>query len=277
MLTTQQRIGRFFDFYRQRVVNVELMNSLKPPAVNPEMVPFLFPEQHVCISAGLDSLAKFWGHFYLSKRPPGGDREQMGEFLRTHADKVIFERCSGPDLLRRAQDQRTPKGWGPALQRRLGISNVGGLVRTWRNDPTLSDLVNDSELSKAQIGRDWLKRSCYGEVLYEHYRSNWLHEFERSAALGPHDYAVFDLPEPHYQNLRVGDSVMKRLILPYGFLIETYRRVIDSFERQCMSDSFDPSLVVLRPGPSIATPNPASTSSATPPTLNSPAARDGSS
>jgi hypothetical protein len=154
------------------------------------------PELNVLLSAELDALAKYWTitqNFRYSN-----STERFGKFLARHAGPA-WGKCSHGNLLKRAAEEaRTAKsrhrpraGGLPdpirqeteldrILHRLLGPLLWSPAVISWKDDPDLLILLQQEQTAAGGITADWLRRSRYGEILYRHYRSGWIH------ALDPH-------------------------------------------------------------------------------------------
>lgn len=239
----------FFRWFRQRATNVKSLLDNEP--ANP-----FEPEAHVLISAGLDSLAKYWQTTYRPDLAGAGHRVRFAEFLLTHADAAVFSRVCGPLLRARATKLGPRKS--QLITRVVGGLEQHGSVRYFSDDPTLDELAGNVELQALGIGRTWLQKSRFGEVLYSEYRCNWVHEFQPSKDLAPQNWDLRDL-KPRYQNVLVpqrdnsGESSSgnwrHRVYFPTAFLLETYSRVISSFESDCLRDNIDPSRPLQWAGP----------------------------
>lgn len=232
----------FFNFYRQRLANVAALASgdLKVPIGRPEVAASFDPEVHVLVAAGLDSLARHWGHTFNKGL---GARTRMGEFLAIHGGHAAFLKCSAPHLLLRA---KAFPDLIPAVRRYLGNEKfTGGNVRHWHHDPDYAVVAADPPFASVDRKPFWPRSSRYGELLYTEYRTSWLHEYRASINLAS-DHEESDRIEPSYENMnwsrpRPGrPSRMQRPRFTKGFLLATYNVAIESFERECRSAGVAP-------------------------------------
>jgi hypothetical protein len=82
--------------------------------------------------------------------------------------------------------------------------DLGPLVWTpsdisWEHDPALDFLSQNPKISAAGIPVEWLRRSRYGEILYRHYRSGWIHALDPDPELHTEDHRILDpMHSPHY-------------------------------------------------------------------------------
>jgi hypothetical protein len=214
----------FFNYYRQRARNVEALETVSVEAVDIGVDRSFAPDQHVLIAAGLDSLAMHWSK--TTRRPRESPSSRFGEFLCRHGGHPAFGKCAVPHLLARGAREKRKD----LIQKFQGFMQgfAHRRVFNWSDDP---DFVEVLSLVDAP-DREWLQRSRYGELLYREYRCGWLHEFQ-SPTLAP-DYG--EAIEPQYQNY----SRHRRPYFPKVFLLETYQRVVASFERECQEAGTSP-------------------------------------
>jgi hypothetical protein len=220
----------FFDFFRRRVANIEALGAMSAGGVDSSWRSSVDADQHVLIATGLDSLANHWAKTTGIRKLRNGER--FARFLSNHGSHLSFDRLAIPHLLARAvREQRNDmttrfQGW------MRGFAH--GLVRKWPDDPETESVLNSSD---SEEDREWIRRSGYGRVLYSDYRCGWLHEFQAPALASDYDAST---KEPRYQNLSTFEGTpVPRLIqhrrpyFPKDFLLETYRRAVGSFEREC--------------------------------------------
>ena len=240
--TAEEDIRYFFGWFRQREANARHLLLSPAPVVTKYASAKFEPDVHVLIAAGLDSLASYWQPTYrpdLSKAPHG---RRMGEFLVTHADADIFSRVSGPRLRARAAKLLSPDAI--ALIRKLvGTQETTGTVRHYFDDLPLDSLATNPQLTQLGATRDWLLPSRFGEILYKDYRCGWVHDLRHPEELAYGDLGI-GRSTPVYENM----SVMRegqwrkthRIFFPTVFLLDTYARAVESFERDCLRDRIDP-------------------------------------
>jgi hypothetical protein len=113
-------------------------------------------------------------------------------------------------------------------------------VIPWTHDPDLEALLQDLEISAAAIPGDWLRRSCYGEILYRHYKSGWIHALDPDSELHTENHAVLDRREhpPHH----IWHDGKPAFAIPTEFILVSFERALERFEAE-IPDSAD---VVLR-------------------------------
>lgn len=221
----------FFNFYEQRIANLEQIETLQP-TVKAHGYASFNPELNILLAAELDSLSKYWAISVGKKYPSSG--QQLGEFLEKSANAPIWMRCSHVNLLGRASGEIAPKNKLTQNQYKVLCHELDSLlapivkipyaVFDWRQDPDLSILVSNAEIQGAGISSKWLRLSRYGEILYRHHRCGWLH------ALNPDPELLTEIQdrtqkEPHYRTLneKVG------LIIPTEFILQTLKDAVSSF------------------------------------------------
>ncbi|MCA2977369.1 MAG: hypothetical protein INH37_03710 [Myxococcaceae bacterium] len=230
---TAQRIRYFFDWYRQRAANIAVLSTLGRG---------FEPDQHVLIAAGLDSLANFWASLSAPRLNKQSAKFRMGEFLVAHADPVVFQRVSSPDLMERAK--KHDPALAAALSRHVNLLSSDSLVRHWRDDPTLDALTLACAAAGLSLPDNFLRDSRYGELLYRKYRNNWVHELDGHPEMGSRAFSD-RTNEPHYSNVLrtkappIG-QVDKRLVMTIEYLQRVYTDVVASFERQCLTSGTIP-------------------------------------
>lgn len=154
----------FFNFFHQRVANLRLLGEVPAGASAPGFPGSFLPERFVVAVASLDALAHHWARLY-PLAPTIRHGERLARFLLTHANADLFARCSMPDLHRRAAAHPNSTAYTAALTHIPGSYNTLATQRMWRDDPTLDSLVSHPAVVAANIDRDWLRRSRYGELL----------------------------------------------------------------------------------------------------------------
>lgn len=227
----------FFDFFRQRLANLQQIEALEP-AVKMGSAASFNPELNILLSAELDALAKYWAINQKGVYAQEPDK-RLGEFLSRHSHPA-WGYCSHLDLIRRASKESREAGQGhrpttkelPDPSRQLAEldrilhEDLGRLVWThsdisWRQDPSLDFLSQSSKISSAGIPVEWLHRSRYGEILYRHYRSGWLHALDPDPELHTEYHRIWD-PEhsPHY----LWHNTVASLLFPLNSFFTASRR-----------------------------------------------------
>ncbi|HIA50586.1 MAG TPA: hypothetical protein EYN91_00605 [Candidatus Melainabacteria bacterium] len=206
----------FFRFFRNREKNIRLLGEFDDR---------FDVEQHVVLSAVLDSLAAYWEKIEKLRKPLSG-RKRMQQFLAKHAQIDIWSRCSHSNLIYRSahlsqEQQNTLKSILPQHGRTSA-------VRTFEIDPLLSELVQYKQLKAVAINEEWLEHSCYSQLLYKEYRNSWLHALDPGIKI---DVSKFS-PVPYYQNY----NGQYDLCLPKQFIIETLSAALDSLEKTMPDD-----------------------------------------
>ena len=243
----------FFTFFGQRLANLRELDT-RNPAVKIHPAASFNPELNILVSAQIDALAKYWA--LNSGRHFANSESRFGEFLAAHAGEP-WAKCSHQNLLARAGAEaaghkpRRDRPGGPARQLKELHSILHKLlapvvwvpagVLPWTQDPSLQVLLDDPDIRAAGIPGSWLQRSRYGEFLYRHYRSGWLHALDPDPELG-NGYACSS--SPHYVEDIHGS---RTLVIPTGFIVESFESAMESFKRELeeKSDSHNPTLRAL--------------------------------
>jgi hypothetical protein len=251
--TTKQE---FFGFFRQRLANLKQIEALEP-AVKTGSAASFSPELNILLSAELDALAKYWAinqNSIYSQEPD----KRLGEFLSRHSHPA-WSYCSHLDLIRRASKESREARQGhrptgkelPDPSRQLADldrilhEDLGLLVWThsdisWQHDPSFDFLSQSSKISAAGIPVEWLRRSRYGEILYRHYRSGWIHALDPDPELHTEFHHILDREHsPHslwHNNARV-------FAIPTEFILRSLEAALKAFK----AATPDGAEIVLRP------------------------------
>jgi hypothetical protein len=227
---TQIPKADFFDFFRQRLANLKQL-QVSSPSVSIRPFASFNPEINILLATELDALAKYWGlsqklHFPLEKK--------YGEFLAKHGGP-IWNKCNHTDLLDRASKEKTAvnKGWAAVLERELKrilgpvVWGIPGAVVPGHQDADFTVLSDNAEIKSAGIPAEWLQSSRYGEFLYRHYRSAWVHGLNPDPELFVDHHMVLDSDHsPHY----IDSNGRRRLAIPTEFILVTLERALKSLE-----------------------------------------------
>jgi hypothetical protein len=236
--------SEFFDFFRQRLANLQQIENLSPATKMGQMGSFN-PELNILLSAELDALAKYWAINKGLTYPNSPQR--LGDFLASHAGPP-WSKCSHLNLMKRASDESKAAGRGhhsrstelpdPArqekelfqiLQKILGPAVWTPQVISWMHDADLDLLLQHPDISVAGIPGDWLRRSRYGEMLYRHYRSGWLHALNPDPELETEFHFILGPDhEPHYF-LR---NTTRAFAIPTEFILASFEPALRAFEAE---------------------------------------------
>ncbi len=234
----------FFAFFRQRLANLKQIEDLAP-AQKVRTAGSFNPEINVLLGVALDALAKYWAISRNLAFPTLA--ECFGQFLATHAGHA-WGKCSHLDLLGRASKEARAASAGhhPNAQELLDPVRqkgelcdtlhqvLGPLVWTpsvisWTHDPDLKTLAKHARISAAGISRDWLRRSRYGEILYRHWRSGWIHALDPDPELLTEYHLILDPDHPpHY----VLHNHARVLAIPTEFILASFERALRAFEAE---------------------------------------------
>lgn len=231
----ESAIRHFFGYFRKRVDVIETMTSAD--------VESLSPDQCVLIGTVIEALSSYWAKAYESALTAPGARagRRWQRFLCTFGDAAIFDRVCGPDLRRRAHEKNM-SALVEAARKACKDDDLDDLVRTWRDEPSVSELLVHNEIVASGASEEFLRKSTYGEVLYREFRCAWAHEL-REGDLSTRAFSSdkrYD--EPHYENwIERGPFETTRIpVFPRVFLLGTLRRIIDGFEARCVTDDRSP-------------------------------------
>lgn len=193
---------QFFSFFQQRLANIKQLEQLPLAFCAREFASFN-PELNILLSVELDALAKYWD-LNTNKPRITNSGTRLGEFLARHGDSAIWTKCSHVDLLRRATreesstmikkrrgkiylaDRARQSGVLDSVLRKVLAPSVfvpTGVLR-WYQDPSFDFLSAYPDIQAAGISPDWLRRSRYGEMIYCHHRSAWVHALEPRPGVG---------------------------------------------------------------------------------------------
>jgi hypothetical protein len=218
--------AQFFDYFRHRLKNLKLIKDQ------------FEPEGNILAGAVLDALAKYWAKHSNRPEEPAGRR--LAEFLATHANAVIWMKCSHTDLRERARSGLDPQQRA-ALQGCLnGIPSEDAThdarVLSWTIDPDFGTLQRDGLLNGAGVPVEFLEKSRYGEILYRLYRCAWIHDMTPDDRLNTDSSHLLSLlaesqgsgpPQPYY----AARNHVRRLVIPQPFILSTLEKALNSFEQ----------------------------------------------
>lgn len=233
----ERAIRRGFDYFRERHQTIERLGEGR------HVTDGLDPDQSVILATTLDALAQYWAGAWRpelnDKYAPKGVR--MHEFLMEHGRREIFERVSGPHLVRRAQ-KKDRRALVPEVLRVYGDDGWDDRIRSWRDDLTLTELLGDPGVAAAGGDTRFIEKSLYGHLLYRDFRCSWVHEM-MPGDVHTRPFASSDgADEPHYGNeiARGWLHIERRPTFPAVFLLDTLVTAIDRFEARCLADDRNP-------------------------------------
>ena len=227
----------FFVYFRQRLENVKWLSAVQPDHKGSPAASFE-PEQNILAGAEIDALARYWSIYENRTFQRAADR--MAEFLATHGNARIWNKCSHADLRGRAALLKTDTE-RQALETvliRLLPQSAAPIERmlSWRDDPDFVTVKSDAKLQNGGIPNKFLADSRYGAILYRCYRCAWVHELNPDDAIQTEEIIPWgqlarvqgeDSPEPYY----MARNHVRRLVIPAPFIIGTFEQVLDSFQR----------------------------------------------
>jgi len=208
--------AEFFRFFRSREKNIRLLGEFDAR---------FDVEQHVVLSAVLDSLAAYWEKIEGKKKPISG-RKRMQRFLLKHAQADIWSRCSHSNLRLRAA--HLPSKQRTAIEEVFPSRNRTSAIRDFEIDPTLDEVLAYPQLKAAGIKEDWLEGSNYAQLLYKEYRNGWIHALDPGMKIDVSNSRA----KPYYVNY----NGRYDLIMPKQFIIETLSVALDSLEKVLPDD-----------------------------------------
>lgn len=252
MRTTKQD---FFDFFRQRLANLRQIEDLKP-SVNIRTESTFNPELNVLLSVFLDALAKYWAIYRNDSYPHAETR--LGEFLAHHGG-AAWGQCSYVYVMRRAKAEATAASRGhrpkpeelpdpvrqekqlnEILHKKLPTLVWTPADITWCHDLSFESLSKDAETLAANVPAEWLRRSRYGEIIYRHYRSGWIHALDPDPELHVDDHIIVDPDHsPHY----LWRNHRRVLTIPTEFILVSFCGALTHFEAEIPGDA----QILLRP------------------------------
>jgi len=232
----------FFGFFCQRLSNLKHIENLEP-AVKTGSAASFNPELNILLSAELDALGKYWAINQSLGFP--NSEQRVGEFLARHAGPA-WSQCSHLDLIRRASAEAKAVRRGHHPKRgelpdplrqlvdldRILHEDLGPLVWThsdisWQEDPSLDFLSQSSKISAAGIPVEWLRRSRYGEILYRHYRSAWLHALDPDPELHTEYHRIWD---PEHSPYYLWHNSGRAFAIPTEFILHGLETALKAFE-----------------------------------------------
>src|SRR6266851_9623820 len=198
--------ANFFDFFRQRLANLKQLQA-SSPSVSIHPFSSFNPEINILLATELDALAKYW--CLSQKLRFRYQQNKFGEFLASHGGP-IWKKCSHMDLLNRVSKEKAAvnKSWAAVVERELKrilapmVWAIPLAVVPGDQDADLIVLSDNVNIKSAGIPAEWLQRSRYGEFLYRHYRSAWVHALNPDPELFVDYHMVLDSDHsPHYIEL----------------------------------------------------------------------------
>lgn len=211
----------FFRWHRYRADHIEAMGTLSPTdAGDPERSTHV-AEQHILLSAMIESLAQ------RRYRGKAKGRVQVARLLREWAGPW-FQRCSWPSI-REVRGLPFEKVASKAVIDRLEDHYIRAVSWSCADDPAITDLHGANGAWKPE---DHL----YGSLFHAQ-RSGWLHGGEYvnvSSESGP-EYADWKptLVEPEARPVR-------RPAFSVPFMLKTYRDVLEEYSKWCRKRQVNP-------------------------------------